>query len=127
MINTKEKLLSSSWAQTVGGVKSVRKGREVEEEVIQRDGSDGWTDVCRGDGQTGESWVDTKTMARALNTLCSALAMPNSLRGVITLYCTWTLTTTSSRLLQQNTSHYSCCSVQTLVLKATQTVLFISR
>jgi hypothetical protein len=32
-------------------VKSVRKGREIEEEVIQRDGSDGWTDVCRGAGR----------------------------------------------------------------------------
>jgi len=34
-----------------GGGKSVRKGREVEEEVIQRDGSDGWTAVCRGTGR----------------------------------------------------------------------------
>jgi len=30
--------------------------------------------LMQGDGQSAESWVDTKTMGRALSTLCSALA-----------------------------------------------------
>jgi hypothetical protein len=45
MIDTNRSTSIKLEGRNCGGGKSVRKGRELEEEVIQRDGSDGWTDV----------------------------------------------------------------------------------
>jgi hypothetical protein len=43
----------------------------------------------QGDGQSAESWVDTKTMGRALSTLCSALARQAGRQHVITTRNNW--------------------------------------
>jgi hypothetical protein len=69
-INTTGKLLSSSRAQTVGEWGEVCKEGERNR---RRGYSKRWKwrmdRRMQGGGQNGESWVDTKTMGRALNTL----------------------------------------------------------